>query len=132
MRLTLRQREAIELRAKGLSLKEIADRMGIVEGTVKMHCTMACRASGVNVRSLVGKLAREDASDILRRYSITLKDWKERHDAELPASVKVELSQILLAMLSDWAELTPDTEAAANSGSQTQSPAPIVERDRSC
>lgn len=53
--LTTRQREVLELLAAGLSNKEIARRLDIAEGTVKVHVTAAFRA--LHVHNRVGAAA---------------------------------------------------------------------------
>jgi len=49
--LTPRQREVMELVAEGRSNKEIARRLGLGPGTVKVHLAAAFRALGVNNRA---------------------------------------------------------------------------------
>lgn len=49
-RLTIRQKEVMELLAEGKSNKQIASVLGISEGTVKVHVNAAFRALGVHNR----------------------------------------------------------------------------------
>lgn len=49
-RLTVRQREVLDLLAEGKSNKQIAQSLGISEGTVKVHVNAAFRALGVHNR----------------------------------------------------------------------------------
>lgn len=54
--LSSRQREVLRLAMQGLPNKSIARRLGIAEGTVKVHLSMVYRALGVNNR--VGAICR--------------------------------------------------------------------------
>lgn len=57
-RLTERQQEILRLLCDGLANKEIADRLGISEATIKMHMTAVLRALGVASRTQAVLAAR--------------------------------------------------------------------------
>ncbi|HXE80779.1 MAG TPA: response regulator transcription factor [Vicinamibacterales bacterium] len=58
-RLTLREREIVRMAAEGLRNRDIADRLFITEGTVKLHLHNIYRKLGVNGRpELIGLAAR--------------------------------------------------------------------------
>lgn len=65
-RLTMRQKEVLELVATGKSNKQIAATLGISEGTVKVHVNAAFRALGVHnrVSATTTLLARSDLADV--------------------------------------------------------------------
>jgi DNA-binding NarL/FixJ family response regulator len=65
-RLTVRQKEVLELVAAGKSNKQIAIALGISEGTVKVHVNAAFRALGVHnrVSATTRLLARLDFADV--------------------------------------------------------------------
>lgn len=56
-RLTPRQSEILGLAAAGLSNREIGDRLGITEGTVKIHMSAIMRALGARNRTEAVRLA---------------------------------------------------------------------------
>ena len=51
LKLTHRQSEVLQMLAQGMSNKEIAQRLGIVEGTARIHVTALVRALGAGSRS---------------------------------------------------------------------------------
>ena len=57
--LTSRQRQVLELIAEGLSNKEIADRLSLSEGTVKMHVAATFRAIGASNRAQAVAIGNE-------------------------------------------------------------------------
>lgn len=65
-RLTVRQKEVLDLVATGKSNKQIARTLGISEGTVKVHVNAAFRALGVHnrVSATTALLARSDLADV--------------------------------------------------------------------
>lgn len=65
-RLTVRQKEVLELVAAGKSNKQIANALGISEGTVKVHVNAAFRALGVHnrVSATTALLARSEFADV--------------------------------------------------------------------
>ena len=65
-RLTVRQKEVLELVAAGKSNKQIAIALGISEGTVKVHVNAAFRALGVHnrVSATTALLARSELADV--------------------------------------------------------------------
>jgi len=65
-RLTMRQKEVLELVATGKSNKQIAATLGISEGTVKVHVNAGFRALGVHnrVSATTTLLARSDLADV--------------------------------------------------------------------
>ena len=58
-RLTSRQRQVLELIAEGLPNKAIAERMGLSEGTVKMHVAATFRAMGASNRAHAAIIGRQ-------------------------------------------------------------------------
>jgi len=67
-RLTTRQREVLDLVATGRSNKQIANALGISEGTVKVHVNAAFRALGVHnrVSATTALLSRSELADIAK------------------------------------------------------------------
>lgn len=65
-RLTVRQKEVLDLVAAGKSNKQIASELGISEGTVKVHVNAAFRALGVHnrVSATTALLARSELADV--------------------------------------------------------------------
>ena len=59
--LTARQREVLELLQNGFSNREIADRLEIGEGTVKLHVSAILRALGVKNRTMAVALVHDGA-----------------------------------------------------------------------
>jgi len=57
--LTLRQRQILELLAEGLSNKEVARRLGIREGTVRIHIGSLLHKLGVKNRTQAARIAIE-------------------------------------------------------------------------
>lgn len=57
--LTPRQREVLQLITEGMSNKEIGRRLGVAEGTVKMHVATILKAIGANNRAHAAAIGRK-------------------------------------------------------------------------
>jgi DNA-binding NarL/FixJ family response regulator len=62
--LTRRQREVVLLVVKGLPNKEIARRLGITDGTVKVHLRYIYVKLGVRNRTMLAALAFRNPDDL--------------------------------------------------------------------
>jgi DNA-binding NarL/FixJ family response regulator len=59
-RLTPRQQEVAALLAQGLSNRAIAQRLGVKDGTAKLHVAAVLNRLGVSTREAAGRLTRGD------------------------------------------------------------------------
>ena len=67
--LTPRQTQIVELRAAGMSHKEIEGRLGLAPGVSRAYLSLAGSRVGVDVRALVHYAAAVEYQDRLREYA---------------------------------------------------------------
>lgn len=96
-KLSNREKQLIELVARGLPNKQIAFDLGISEPTVKFYLREIYRKVGGNRHQLI----RLAVLDHERIQAIRLSQWLKTFGSELSESAYIELNQILAEQVSD-------------------------------
>jgi DNA-binding CsgD family transcriptional regulator len=106
--LTRRQRTVLELRAQGLAYKEIAARVGLAEGTIKIYFTRdITRKLGLKTHEIVPEYFRLERLDYMRVKAIALSDWCRKHGKSVTPEALADMECIMAHMVQEI--FTPDT-----------------------
>jgi DNA-binding CsgD family transcriptional regulator len=118
-RLTSRQRTIIELRAQGLRHKEIGERTGLAEGTVKIYWgrDILNKLGLKDTHEIIPEYRRLERLDYMRVKAIALNGWLRKHGDSISPEARFDLQCIMAEMVQ---EIRPDTLPARTD----QSPVP--------
>ena len=96
---TKRQLQILELRLAGLTCKEVATRLGLVEGTVKVYISKAADRAGLRGSALLSEMFRRQRVDYMRLKAITLSEWLKEYGEYTPPLARQAMEGIMAGMV---------------------------------
>lgn len=110
--LTTRQVQILELRADGLTTRQVAERVGLTEGTVKVYLCQAAERTGVSTRALVAEVIHQRYETKIRAWSLALlADCKQNRRV---GSTVWKIAQSMAFEIPEWRKILKPTEAVSD------------------
>jgi len=96
-----RERQFLELRARGLSYKEIAAKLGLAPGSIKIRLFLAARRLGIDTGALVAEYQRRERIDYMRLKAIEIMTWLRLYGAGLDPKARAAMEGIMANMVEE-------------------------------